>query len=73
MPVLMSVLAAACFVGAIVSYLRHDSRHFDLLVLCGVIFVSSAAPSFEVDLSVQELKSINHHLADLQAAIEKRQ
>jgi hypothetical protein len=71
MLVLMITLSVACFVGALVSFLRYDSKHFDLLILCGVILMSSAAPSFEVDTSIDELRSINHRLLDLQASIEK--
>jgi len=49
MPILMSLLSVACLVGAVVSFLRCNGKYFDLLVLCGVILLSSAAPSFEVD------------------------
>jgi hypothetical protein len=51
-----------CAIGAVVSFLRYDSKHFDLLVLSGVIFLSAAIPSFEVDASLEVLKSINHRL-----------
>jgi hypothetical protein len=70
MAILMSILSVACFTGAVASYLRYDRKYFDLLILCGVIFISSAAPSFEIDASLEELKSINHHLSDLRAVIE---
>jgi hypothetical protein len=73
MPTLMSLLSAACFIGALASFLRYKGKHFDLLILCGVILISSAAPSFEVDTSIEELRSINHRLLDLQAVIEKSQ
>jgi hypothetical protein len=53
--------------------LRYDSKHFDLLVLSGVIFLSAAIPSFEVDASLEELKSINHRLTNVQTDIEKLQ
>ena len=58
---------------SVVSFLRYDSKHFDLLVLSGVIFLSAAIPSFEVDASLEELKSINHRLISVQTGIEKRQ
>jgi hypothetical protein len=70
MAILMSILSVACFIGAVASYLRFDRQYFDLLILCGVIFISAAAPSFEIDASLEELKSINHHLSDLRAVIE---
>ena len=73
MPTLMSLLSAACFIGALASFLRYKGQHFDLLILCGVILTSSAAPSFEVDTSIEELRSINYRLLDLQAVIEKFQ
>ena len=65
MAIFLSVLSAACFIGAAVSLLRYDSEHFDLLVLSGVIFLGTAIPSFEVDASLEELKSINHRLINL--------
>jgi hypothetical protein len=61
----------ACFVGAAVSLLRYDSKHFDLLVLSGVIFLSAAIPSFEVDMTLEDLKSIDHRLRDIETAIGK--
>ena len=70
MAIFLSVLSVAC---AIVSFLLYDSKHFDLLVLSGVIFLSAAIPSFEVDASLEELKSINHRLINVQAGIEKLQ
>ena len=73
MAIFLSVLSVACAIGATVSLLRYDSKHFDLLVLSGVIFLSAAIPSFEVDASLEELKSINHRLVDLQSGIEKLQ
>ena len=66
MAIFLSVLSAACFIGAAVSLLRYDSKHFDLLVLSCVIFLSAAIPSFEVDASLEELKSINHRLINVQ-------
>jgi hypothetical protein len=71
--ILLCVLSFACAIGAAVSLLRYDSKHFDLLVLSGVIFLSAAIPSFEVDTSHEELKSINHRLINLQTGIEKLQ
>jgi hypothetical protein len=71
MPILMRLLSVACFVGAVVSFLRGNSKYFDLLVLCGVILISSAAPSFEVDASLEELKSIDHRQQDLHTLVEK--
>jgi hypothetical protein len=44
-----------------------------LLILSGVIFLGTAIPSFEVDASLEELQSINHNLANIQAAIESSQ
>jgi len=38
-----------------------------------VIFLSAAIPSFEVDASLEELKSINHRLINIQTGIEKLQ
>jgi len=61
----------ACFVGAAVSLLRYDRKHFDLLVLSGVIFLSAAIPSFEVDMTLEDLKSIDHRLRDIETAIGK--
>jgi hypothetical protein len=71
MPILMSLLSVACLVGAVVSFLRCNGKYFDLLVLCGVILLSSAVPSFEVDASLEELKSINQRLQVLHALVEK--
>jgi hypothetical protein len=70
MAISLSVLSVACFIGAAISFLRYDSKYFDLLVLSGVIFIGTAMPSFEVDASLEELKSINHNLVSLQTAIE---
>ena len=70
---LMSLLSAACFIGALASFLRYDGKHFDLLILCGVILISGAAPSFEVDTSIEALRSISDRLLNLQAVIEKSQ
>lgn len=72
MAIFLSVLSVACAIGAVVSLLLYDSKHFDLLVLSGVI-LSAAIPSFEVDASLEELKSINHRLINVQAGIEKLQ
>ena len=73
MAILLSLLSVACFIVAAVSFLRYDSKYFDLLVLSGVIFLGTAIPSFEVDASLEELKSINHHLLNVQTAIENLQ
>jgi hypothetical protein len=73
MPILLSELSAACFMAAAISFQRYDSKYFDLLVLSGVIFLGTAIPSFEVDASIEELKSINHRLLDVQTAIENQQ
>jgi hypothetical protein len=73
MAISLSVLSIACFIGAAISFLRYDSKYFDLLVLSGVIFVGTAMPSFEVDASLEELKSINHNLVNIQTAIENLQ
>ena len=70
MAISLSVLSVACFIGAAISFLRYDSKYFDLLVLSGVIFLGTAMPSFEVDASLEELKSINHNLVNIQIAIE---
>ena len=59
--------------AAAISFQRYDSKYFDLLVLSGVIFLGTAIPSFEVDTSIEELKSINHRLLDVQTAIENQQ
>jgi hypothetical protein len=50
--------------------LRYSSKYFDLLVLFGVIFISSTAPSFEIGASLEELKSINLRLPSLWPLIE---
>jgi hypothetical protein len=73
MAIMLSVLSVACFIGAATSFLRYESKYFDLLVLCGVVLLGTAAPSFEVDASHEELKSINHRLHDIQTAIESLQ
>jgi hypothetical protein len=73
MAISLSVLSVACFIGAAISFLRYDSKYFDLLVLSGVIFIGTAMPSFEVDASLEELKSINHNLVNIQIAIETLQ
>lgn len=73
MAILLSVLTVACFLAAAVSFVRYDSKYFDLLILSGVIFLGTAIPSLEIDASLEELKSINHHLLDVQTAIEKLQ
>ena len=70
--IFLSVLSVTCAIGAAVSFLRYDSN-FDLLVLSGVIFLSAAIPSFEVDASLEELKSINRRLINVQTGIEKLQ
>jgi len=67
----LSALSLACFVGAAVSLLRFDSKPFDLLVLSGVIFLSPAIRSFEVDMTLEDLKSIDHRLRDIETAIGK--
>lgn len=59
--------------AAAVSFVRYDSKYFDLLVLSGVIFLGTAIPSLEIDASLEELKSINRHLLDVQTAIENLQ
>jgi hypothetical protein len=71
--IFLSVLSVACAIGAAVSLLRYVSKHFDLLVLSGVIFLNAAIPSFEVDASLEELKSINNRLINVQMGIEKLQ
>ena len=73
MAIFLSVLSVACAIGAAISLLRYDSKHFDRLVLSDVIFVSAAIPSFEVDASLEELKSINHRMISVQTGIEKLQ
>jgi hypothetical protein len=73
MAISLGVLSVACFIGAAISSLRYDSKHFDLLVLSGVIFMGTAMPSFEVDASLEELRLINHKLVDIQTAIESQQ
>lgn len=73
MAILLSVLTVTCFIAAAVSFVRYDSKYFDLLILSGVIFLGTAIPSLEIDASLEELKSINHHLLDVQTAIEKLQ
>ena len=73
MAISLSVLSVTCFIGAAISFLRYDSKYFDLLVLSGVIFIGTAMPSFEVDASLEELKSINHNLVNIQTAIENLQ
>ena len=42
MAISLSVLSVACFIGAAISFLRYDSKYFDLLVLSGVIFIGTA-------------------------------
>jgi hypothetical protein len=73
MAISLSVLSVACFVGAAISFVRYDSKYFDLLILSGVIFIATAMPSFEVDASLEELKSINHNLVSIQTAMENLQ
>ncbi|MCP4616748.1 MAG: hypothetical protein GY844_09940 [Bradyrhizobium sp.] len=70
MAIFLSILTAACFAAAAISYVHYDSKYFDLLILSGVIFLGTAIPSFEIDASLEELKSINRHLLDVKAAIE---
>ncbi|MBN9582725.1 MAG: hypothetical protein J0G37_14635 [Afipia sp.] len=70
MPMTMMVLGIACLIAAAISYFRYEGKNFDQLVLIGVIFLSAAAPSFEVDSSIDELKSINQRLLDVQKAVE---
>jgi hypothetical protein len=71
--ILLSVLTVASFMAAAVSFASYDGKYFDLLVLAGVIFLGTAIPSFEIDASLEELKSINHHLLDVRTAIENLQ
>jgi hypothetical protein len=73
MAISLSVLSAACFIGAAISFLRYGSKYFDLLILSGVIFLGTAIPSFEVDASLEKLQSINDNLVKTQAAIENLQ
>jgi hypothetical protein len=73
MAIFLSVLSVACFIGAAISFFRYEGKHFDLLILSGVIFLATAMPSFEVDASLEELQSIDHHLTNIQAAIESGQ
>ncbi len=73
MAISLSVFSIACFIGAAISFFRYDSKYFDLLVLSGVIFIGTAIPSFEVDASLEELKSINYNLVNIQAAVETLQ
>jgi hypothetical protein len=73
MAISLSILSVACFIGAAISFFRYDGKYFDLLVLSGVIFIATAMPSFEVDASFEELKSINHNLANIQTAVENLQ
>jgi hypothetical protein len=73
MAISLSVLSVACFIGAAISFLRYDSGYFDLLILSGVIFLGTAIPSFEVDASLEELKSINRNLASIQTVVENLQ
>lgn len=70
MPITMMVLGILFFIAAAISFFRYEGEKFDMLLLCGVIFLSAAAPSFEVDASIDELKAINHRLLDVQKAIE---
>jgi hypothetical protein len=70
---LVSLLSAACFIGALASFWRYKGIHFDLLILSGGDSNKQRSPSFEVDTSIEELRSINHRLLDLQAVIEKSQ
>ena len=73
MAISLSLLSVACFIGAAISFLFYDNKYFDLLVLSGVIFIGTAIPSFEVDASLEELKSINQTLVKIQTAIENQQ
>jgi hypothetical protein len=73
MAILLTPLTVSCFMAAAVSFLRYEGKHFDLLILAGVIFLGTAIPSFEIDASLEELKSINHRLLDVQTAIENLQ
>ena len=73
MGILLTVLSAACFMGALASFLRYDSKHFDLLILCGAILMATAAPLFEVDASLEVLKSIDRRLLELKTAVENLQ
>jgi hypothetical protein len=73
MAICLSVLSVASSIGAAISFLRYDSKYFDLLVLSGVIFIGTAIPSFEVDASFEELQSINQNLVSIQTAIENLQ
>ena len=67
MAISLGVQSVACAIGAAVSFLRCDSKHF-VLVLSGVTFLSAAIPSFDGDASLEELKSI---MTDVQTGIEK--
>lgn len=42
MAISLRVFGVACFTGAAISFLRYDSKYFDLLVLSGVIFIGIA-------------------------------
>jgi hypothetical protein len=39
--------------------------------LSGVIFLSAAIPSFEIDMTLEDLKSIDHRLRHIETAIGK--
>ena len=70
MPITMMGLGIVFLIAAAISFFRYESKRFDMLLLCGVIFLSAAAPSFEMDASIDELKAMNRHLLDIQKAIE---
>jgi hypothetical protein len=45
MAISLSLLSAACFIGAVISFLRYESKYFEL-VLSGVIIKGTAIPRF---------------------------
>lgn len=70
MTIAMTILGVGFLVAAAISFFWYERKSFDTLLLCGVIFLSAAAPSYEADASIDELKAITHHLDDLKKSIE---
>jgi hypothetical protein len=85
MPLFLSLLSICCFAGAGTTFFRYDGRHFELLIVCGVVLLAAAeiigairsfgsgqlASDPRSTDEVHELKEINARLVKLQLAIER--
>jgi hypothetical protein len=85
MALFLSLLSLGCFAGAGTTFLRYEGRHFELLIICGVMLMAAseiisairkAEPrQLSVDPqsadTIHELKQINDRLVKVQLAMER--